>query len=55
MLPLAAAQAGATGAAAWQEALLKATHIAAGLALVLAWALLVVGLVRAPAAEQQAA
>jgi (hydroxyamino)benzene mutase len=49
MLPLAAAQAGAKGAAPWQELLLKLTHVAAGLALALAWALLVIGLVRAPA------
>jgi hydroxylaminobenzene mutase len=52
MLPLAAAQAGARGAAAWQEGLVKITHIAAGLALVAAWTLLVIGLARRPAAAK---
>ena len=49
MLPIAAAQAGATGGAPWQELVVKLTHIAAGLSLIVAWSLLVVGFVqRAP-------
>lgn len=49
MLPIAAAQAGATGGAPWQELVVKLTHIGAGLSLIVAWSLLVVGFVqRAP-------
>lgn len=46
MLPIAAAQAGATGGASWQESLVALAHIAAALGLILAWLLLVVGFVR---------
>lgn len=46
MLPIAAGQAGATGGQAWQELIVKLTHIAAGLSLVVAWALLIIGLLR---------
>ena len=46
MLPIAAHQAGATGGLLWQELLVKVTHIGAGLALIVAWALLVVGFVK---------
>ncbi len=45
-LPIAASQAGATGAESWQELVVQATHIGAGLALIIAWSLLVVGLLR---------
>jgi hydroxylaminobenzene mutase len=49
MLPIAAAQAGASGGAPWQELIVKLTHVAAGLGLIVAWSLLVVGFVkRAP-------
>lgn len=48
MLPLAASQAGATGGTAWQELVLKLTHIAAALGLILAWGLLVLGFVKKP-------
>ena len=49
MLPIAAAQAGATGGAPWQELVVKLTHIGAGLSLIVGWSLLVVGFVqRAP-------
>jgi hypothetical protein len=49
MLPIAARQAGATGGAPWQELVVKLTHIGAGLGLIVAWSLLVVGFVkRAP-------
>jgi hydroxylaminobenzene mutase len=46
LLPIAAAQAGARGGAAWQEAVIKVTHISSGLALIVAWALLIAGFVR---------
>jgi hydroxylaminobenzene mutase len=49
MLPIAAHQAGATGGAPWQELIVKLTHITAGLALILAWTLLLIGFVRTPA------
>lgn len=50
MLPIAAGQAGAAGGAAWQELVVKLTHIAAGLGLVVAWGLLVAGFLKKPAA-----
>jgi len=46
MLPLAASQAGASGGVPWQELVVKLTHIAAGLGLVFAWGLLVLGFVK---------
>lgn len=46
MLPIVASQAGATGGQAWQELLVKLSHIAAGLGLIAAWALLLAGFVR---------
>jgi (hydroxyamino)benzene mutase len=46
MLPIAAHQAGATGAAPWQENIVKLTHISAGLVLIIAWALLIAGYLR---------
>ncbi len=46
MLPIAAGQAGATGGTAWQEDVVKITHIAAGLGLVIAWGLLTAGFLR---------
>jgi hydroxylaminobenzene mutase len=48
MLPIAAAQAGATGGVPWHEAVVKVTHIAAGLGLVVAWALLLIGFLKKP-------
>ena len=45
MLPIAASQAGATGGEPWQELVVKLTHMVAGLGLIIAWALLVVGFV----------
>lgn len=50
ILPLAAQQAGATGGAIWQELVVKLAHIGAGLALILAWALLVAGFLKKPPA-----
>ncbi len=52
MLPIAAGEAGATGGTAWQESVVKLTHIAAGLGLVVAWGLLVAGFVKKPAQER---
>jgi hypothetical protein len=46
MLPIAASQAGATGGEPWQELVVTLTHIAAGLGLIIAWALLVVGFLK---------
>ena len=46
LLSVAAAQAGAHGALAWQEAVVKLAHIAAGLGLIMAWALLILGFSR---------
>jgi hydroxylaminobenzene mutase len=46
ILPIAAGQAGVTGGAPWQELVVKLTHIAAGLGLVVAWGLLVAGFLK---------
>jgi hypothetical protein len=46
VLPIAAGQAGATGGEPWQEMVVLGAHISAGLALIAAWGLLVVGFVR---------
>lgn len=48
ILPIAAEQAGATGGEPWQELIVKLTHIGAGLGLLVAWTLLVVGFVKPP-------
>ncbi|MFM9073833.1 MAG: hypothetical protein ACKOOC_10635 [Cyanobium sp.] len=54
MLPIAAAQADATGGAPWQESIVAFTHIGAGLGLIVAWVLLLVGFLRAaPQVEAQ--
>ena len=49
-LSIAASQAGATGGAALHELVVKLTHIGAALGLVVAWALLVAGFWKQPAA-----
>jgi hydroxylaminobenzene mutase len=46
MLPIAAGQAGATGGEPWQELIVKLTHIGAGLGLIIAWLLMVVGFLK---------
>jgi hydroxylaminobenzene mutase len=51
MLPIAAGQAGARGAVAWRELIVKLTHIAAGVGLLVAWGLLVAGFLRRPGAN----
>ena len=48
ILPIAASQAGATGGEPWQELIVKLAHIAAGLGLVVAWTLLIIGFVQRP-------
>ncbi len=45
-LSIAASQAGATGGEPWQELVVTLTHMAAGLGLIIAWALLVVGFLK---------
>jgi len=52
LLPIAAGQAGATGGAAWQETVIKMTHISSGLALIVAWAILIAGFVVNSAEEK---
>jgi len=49
MLPISAHQAGASGGTAWQELVIKLTHISAGLALIVAWTLLMIGFIKSPA------
>jgi hypothetical protein len=44
MLPIAAKQAGAPGAAAWQEAVVKLCHLPAALGLILTVTLLIIGI-----------
>jgi hypothetical protein len=46
VLPIAARQGGATGGAPWQESIVTLSHIGAALALIAAWALLVIGFLR---------
>ena len=46
MLPIAASQAGTTGGEPWQELVVKLTHVGAGLGLITAWSLLIVGFVK---------
>jgi len=45
-LAIAASQAGVTGGEPWQELVLKLTHIGAGLGLIIAWSLLVIGFLK---------
>lgn len=46
MLPIVASQAAVTGGQEWQELLVKISHIAAGIGLIVAWALLLAGFVK---------
>lgn len=46
MLPIAAKQAGATGAAPWQELIVKLCHIPAALGLILSFVLLIIAFVK---------
>ena len=53
ILPIAAHQAGAAGGTAGQELIVKLAHIIAGLGLIVAWALLLIGFVRRPDAAAE--
>jgi hydroxylaminobenzene mutase len=46
ILPIAARQAGATGGTPGQELFVKLAHIAAGLSLIIAWILLMIGFIK---------
>lgn len=46
MLSIGANQAGATGGEPWQELVVKLTHISAGLGLIIAWSLLIIGFLK---------
>jgi hypothetical protein len=48
MLPIAAGQAGATGAEAWQESVVTAAHMLGALVLLVYWGVILVGLFRKP-------
>ena len=48
MLPVAAGQAGATGAAPWQELVVKLCHVPAALGLILSLSLLIIGFLKHP-------
>lgn len=52
MLPISASQAGASGGASWQEMIVGLAHISAGLGLIVAWTLLLVGFLRYPQAAE---
>ena len=45
-LPIAGSQAGVTGGEAWQELVVKLAHAGAGLGLIVAWSLLLIGFLR---------
>ncbi len=45
-LPIAASQAGATGGKPWQELVVTLTHLTAGLGLIIAWTLLIIGVLK---------
>jgi len=54
MLPISASQAGAAGGDSWQEVVVALAHITAGLGLIVAWTLLLVGFLRSlPAVETE--
>jgi hydroxylaminobenzene mutase len=46
VLPIAAAQAGVPGGLPWQELIVTLTHLAAGVGLIIAWSLLIIGVLR---------
>ena len=51
MLPLSAHEAGANGGTPWQELIVKLAHILAGLGLIVAWTLLLIGFLKTPASS----
>jgi hypothetical protein len=48
MLPIAAGQAGAAGAEAWQESTVMVAHLIGALVLIVYWGVIVAGLFRKP-------
>jgi hydroxylaminobenzene mutase len=50
ILPIAAAQAGASGAAEWQEGIVTAAHLIGAVVLIAYWGVILVGLFRKPSA-----
>jgi hypothetical protein len=48
LLPIAAHQAGATGGTPLQEKIVLLAHISSGIALIIAWSLLIIGFLRTP-------
>jgi hydroxylaminobenzene mutase len=55
ILPIAAHEAGATGGAPWQETIVTLAHVIAGIALIIAWILLIVGFAKMPPDASQTA
>ena len=49
MLPIAAEQAGAVGAEAWQETIVTVAHLIGAVVLIAVWGVILVGLFRKPA------
>ena len=49
MLPIAAEQAGATGAEAWQETIVTLAHLIGAVVLIAFWGVILIGLFRKPA------
>lgn len=54
-LPIAASQAGATGAEPWQESIVTVSHIIGAVVLIIYWSVIVAGLLRATATKHEAA
>ena len=50
ILPIAAAQSGASGAAGWQEGVVTAAHLVGAVVLIAYWGVILVGLFRKPSA-----
>ena len=55
MLPIAAQQAGVTGAEAWQESIVTVAHLIGALVLLAYWGVILVGLFRTPVKGEEAA
>jgi hydroxylaminobenzene mutase len=53
-LPIAAEQAGATGAVAWQESVVTVAHVVGAVVLVVYWGVIVAGLFRNPVKGEEA-
>jgi hydroxylaminobenzene mutase len=53
-LPIAAEQAGAAGAAPWQETILTLSHLVGAVVLIVYWVVIVAGLFRVPVKREEA-